>query len=161
MKQLNDVEAFLISLEKEKKGYNLYKHAAEKAVSTDIRNALLELAKMELEHIEAFKKIIEEKKENKEFISAYDNDDATKYISRLIHQDIFKGITEDALAQGHHSIRELINTAMEIEKNTVLLYTEMKNLSSNPEAIAIFNRLLKEEKIHYVMLAEMLDGLKE
>jgi len=160
MQEFNDLEAFLVSLEIEKKGLDLYRKAAEKSEFSDIRNLLLELADMEQEHIQIFRSITEEKKGNKDFLKSYDNDDALNYIRSLVQNPVFKSLTVDILLGRAKTVHDLLHFALDAEKNSILFYTEMKNISENPITVEIFGRLLKEEKGHYVMLSERMEDMQ-
>jgi len=155
-KILNDLEAFLIGLEIEKNGYTLYKKAAEKALFSDISETLSNLADMELDHIETFKSIINEKKENKNFLISYANDEALTFISQIMDTDIFANLTPDKIIEEAKTVNDILKLALEIEKNSILFYTEMKNISQNDEAINIFNKLLSEEKLHFVLISKLI-----
>jgi len=156
LKTLNDLEAFLIGLEIEKNGYALYKKAAETALFSDISKTFSNLADMELDHIETFKAIINEKKENKNFLTSYENDEALTYVSQIMDIDIFASLTPDKIIEEAKTVEEVLKVALEIEKNSILFYTEMKNISHNDEAINIFNRLLTEEKLHFVLISKLI-----
>ena len=156
LKMLNDLEAFLIGLEIEKNGYALYKQAAETALFSDIRETLSKLADMELDHIETFKTIINEKKENKNFLTSYENDEALTYISEIMDTDIFTSLTPQKIIEEAKTVKDVLKLALEIEKNSILFYTEMKNISHNEEAVNIFNKLLTEEKFHFVIISKLI-----
>lgn len=153
----NPVEAFLLGLEIEKAGADLYRRAEEKAPTTELRNVFADLARFEEDHIALFQDLLKEHEGNPEYLRPYDQDEAVEYIAHLLNADIFQRL-RGALPSG---VKEVLSLAIEAEKNSILLYTELKNLSKDPATADVFNRLLREEKEHFTRLSQLLSGQKE
>jgi rubrerythrin len=152
-RSLNPIEAFLIGLEIEIAGVDLYTHGQATAPTLEIRNLFSELIRFEQDHIKVFQNLIREKQENAEFLRPYDQDEAVEYIGLLTKSDVFRQLKE-----AHpKTVRETLMLAADAEKNAVLLYTEMKNISRDPETADVFERLLREEKQHFILLSGLLE----
>ena len=152
----NPIEAFMIGLEIEKAGKDLYEKGLNSANTIELKNFFDELVNFEEQHIQILKKLIEENKENIEALKNYDSDETVALLSRMIHIDVFRKLKETKPLNAEH----LLLLALEVEKDSILLYTELKNIAFNPETEEIFKKLLKEEKIHYIQISEIIAKIK-
>ena len=152
-KQQLDIFEFAIGLEKD--GMNFYSKASEKFPPQDLKHLFVQLAKEEANHIQAFMDL-KAKAEKKGALQLFAIPDVSEYLEAIIQEGLFpKG--EDAAKR-----LEKIDTAagacvlaMQAEKNAILLYSELAQLSKDGEQKKAFENLAKEEKSHIVKVKNL------
>lgn len=157
----NDLEALKMAMNIEKRGEQFYREAAQKMQENpDIVNVLLGLAKDEEEHAATFKQIYDDFVQKK-----YGFDDTylfepevEAYIRAMVETSVFPTSEEqDTILETIQNVEDIIRLGIQIEKDSILFYTEMIIHSKLPEAKAAFRRLLQEEKKHLLDLKNKLN----
>jgi rubrerythrin len=152
-KQQLDIFDFAIGLEKD--GMNFYSKAAEKFPSEDLKKLFVDLAKAEATHIQTFMDL-KAKAEKKGAVQLFSIPNVNEYLEALIQDGLFpKG--EEA-AQRLEKIDTVVAAcvmAMQAEKNAILLYSELGQLSKDAKQGKAFENLAKEEKSHTVMVKNL------
>ncbi|MCX7726900.1 MAG: ferritin family protein [Chitinispirillaceae bacterium] len=146
----NVEEIFQIGIQIEKNGNAFYKEAADKCNTPEVKKLLLDLAEWEKSHIEIFEKLketIPQKNKNKD---VFDSDNMIHlYLKSIADSKVFvKGLklsTEDLEAA---SPVKVLETALEFEKDSVVLFSSMKEIITDSSSAKQVEKLIKEELKH-------------
>lgn len=143
----------------EENGYEFYTTLSQNtkgAISKEIFNYL---AQAEKNHIQVFEKIgkeLEDVKVKETYPGEYEN-----YLRTLADEHVFtKKHRGKEYAEKIKDEEEALNLALSFEKDSVLLFDEMKRFVSEKQHIYI-DKLIAEEKKHIVQLREMKEEIKK
>lgn len=155
----NDLEAIKLAIAIEERGEKFYRHSARRVNDDAARNLLERLAEDEDEHRSVFEKLYQEFLKNKESFDdqyLYDQE-VTAYFNAIAHSLVFPNEEEqNDVVENLQSTKDVIRFGIQIEKDSILLYTQMIISSKLTEAKDAFRRLLKEEKKHLIDLQAYL-----
>lgn len=160
---INELEAIKMGINIEKLGERFYRGAAEKfAAISDIASVFLDLAEEEKDHAETFQQIYDDFADKKqEFDDTYLYEpEIEAYLRAAVETTIFPSEEKynDALSQ-IQSPEDALRLGIQMEKDSILFYTEMIIHSQLLEAKDAYRKLLKEEKKHLVDLKHKLDNM--
>ncbi len=155
----NDLEAIKFAIAIEERGERFYRQSARKVNDGAAKSLLERLAEDEKEHKAVFEGLYREFLKNKDSFDdqyLYDQD-VTAYFNAIAHSLVFPDEEEqDGIVDNLRSIDDVIKFGVQIEKDSILLYTQMIISSKLTEAKDAFRRLLKEEKKHLIDLQAYL-----
>ena len=138
----------------EKHGQDFYERAHDEAVDAGLKETFSALANEERKHCAIYTNLYEmytgKSAEGEELFGEYGN-----FIRLLI-----KEITESLAIEEMLSQEDLIDRALQFEKNTLLFFAEVKPLFRG-KAGAIIEAVCREEKRHIQQLLERRDLLRE
>ena len=126
----NADEIYEIALHIEENGKKFYDAAAEKVPEENVRKLLLELSSWELRHIDLFKDLRKGLKDKLGIETSFDADDlAASYITALADSHVFvQNFDLSVLIDRCKSGREVLETALRFEKDSVIYYAAVKDL---------------------------------
>lgn len=140
----------------EEEGEKFYKSIEEKVEDEKLKGLLNYLAIEERRHAIAFKEIYSQI-ENEDFVSAYPDDEANKYLHAWVDSQIF--IDWDKLgSKSIWNIRELLDLAIGLEKDSILFYYEIEKYIPEKDR-KILQEIIKQEKLHLAQLTEFKKGM--
>ena len=156
-------EVFKIAEQMERNGYKFYNKAAEKSASrNDTREQLQRLANMEKEHEKVFATIRKKITEGQES-SFFDPDDhGALYLQAWADGQVFDETGE--LAEtiiDNKDVREILLTAIGLEKDSILFYIGMKEMTIEEDTRKEIDNIIKEEMKHIVQLNKELESVKK
>lgn len=152
---LNEIEAIKIGIDIEQQGFKFYASAEEHAKDPNIGELFGWLAKEELNHIDDFKSLLDTLLKDKEKLTGYDDPAVTEYLRYLVKAHIFSSPEETARLSEHTEDQiEAINIAIQLEKDSIMFYTELMENSQSPEGMKAFAHLIEEEKKHLKLLVD-------
>ena len=139
-------ELLNIAIREEVNGAAFYRALAKKADSGALREFSEDVAQMEDDHAEKFRDLLGRIGDH-EPPESYEGE-YEEYLSYLIEGRIFPvGADGEKLADEQKSDLEAVETAAEMEKNTLLLYQEL--LGFVPESQhEIVEKIMDEERLH-------------
>jgi len=137
----------------EQNGIRFYSALVEKAESDKTREIFQYLADQEKQHEVTFKKMLDE-------IGAYQpapvlEEDYEQYMQALAESHVFT--SDEALkrmAELAGDIGEALQIGIGFEKDSILLFMEMRNFIPESQQ-KVIERLISEEKKHLIQLQEM------
>ncbi|KAF1855290.1 hypothetical protein Lal_00001069 [Lupinus albus] len=157
----SDLEGLRVAIEIEARGKAFYHQAYEQAVHQEHKDLFLFLMNEEAQHLELFTQIFTAVSERKEAHSTeYLFDPETyRYLTVLAESHIFpqESMAGEKIAE-LNSVRSILHTAMQAEKDSILLYDELSRNAKFDDARKIFARLKIEEQSHVVKLREMMEA---
>lgn len=160
--QFSGIEILDIAIRIEENGINFYKHAIEEADSEDLKSLFVALAGEEQAHKSYFKELKEEyiaSNGKNIFSDTMGEDEALLYLNALADTHIF---TSEKDGRSHavttNSDETAVRIAMELEKDSILFYSEILKVIRAAD-IGIVEELIDQEKRHLKRLSELLLSL--
>lgn len=141
-----------VAVQEEQTGATYYRALADKTDSEQFRQFLLQVARMEDEHEQKFRHLLAE-------LGDYSAPESyggehESYMSYLIEGRIFPvGEEAEALAGRQASEKEAVETAIEMERNTLLFYHEMMRFVRERDR-SLLDEIIAEERQHVRDFAE-------
>lgn len=148
----NADEVFEMAEQLERNGAKFYHDAAEGDVGQSNKQMLLDLAAMEEAHEKTFKSMRTELTEKEKETTVFDpQGEAALYLRALADTRVFfeKGIDVT-------SMREILKSAIEAEKDSIVFYLGMKDAVSESLGKGQIDGIIKEEMEHIKMLSKEL-----
>ncbi|HNY73328.1 MAG TPA: ferritin family protein [Syntrophales bacterium] len=154
MAQKQDLGVFNFAIRAEKDGMNFYMKAAKKfSGNEDLKKLFVSLAKEEAKHMDIFLEF-KAKAEGKGIDQCLKNPDIDTYLEAIVQEGLFpKGDTVNKRLEKVETVGQAAAIAMAAEKNAILLYTELAKLAKDKDQKKFFEKIVKEEKSHLVMVA--------
>ena len=149
-------EVFQMAMELEKSGRVFYETLAEATENRDLADLCRNLAAQETEHYETFKKLGEELVQRP--VSRPLTWDELHFAQILIDERVLPDAEAARDAAGSGDALEVLETAIRLEKDSVLFYTELRGEVDENEVPAI-QTIIDEEKRHVRALVEAKKGL--
>lgn len=163
MKNYSILEAVEVALMMEEEGIRFYTLAEEKAGDPELKTIFSFLREKEHQHIETFRRLYGD-------LSARESDpdaelwlldtEVSAYFRAAVDSTVFptKGSAETAIA-GLHGVADILRLALRLEKDSILFYHELLAGAPWPEAKALVERVIAEERRHVVFIHEKLASL--
>lgn len=159
---LNVDEVFEMAVRTEENGAAFYRRAAELHPDSGEADFLLALAETEDDHARTFTDMRAELTDNEKCGAAYDPEgEAAQYIDAMADDSGAEGSPQiaDSLT-GQESVQDILETAIDLEKNSVLFYLGLLDLVGEGTAIEKIGHIIREEKNHVAVLARELKKMK-
>lgn len=133
-------EVIEITIEARKRGFEFYKEVAKKTKTPDVKETFNWLAMQEDKQINKLKEILTKIEVCQPF-ELYP-DEYSMYVQALLNRHTFNGIKKKDLLKKIKTNADAVDTAIEYEKDSLLILHEMKNFVRKPE-LKIINELIK------------------
>ena len=150
----NADEMFKMASRIEENGARFYRMAAERQSDIKNRKQLESLAKMADQNITTFEKMKTRITANEKAGTAFDpHGEASLYLTAMA--DAHKGEGNPAVADsltGQESMAEIIDIAIDLEKESILFYLGMKDLVPPMSGQDKLDKIINEERRHIIQL---------
>ena len=152
----NADEIFEMAEEIERNGATFYREAAEKSSDKDALEFLKGMADMEEEHFRIFAEMRKELNEkDKEPVSFDPDNEAAMYLQAMADAHGTEGkISVDKKLTGSESINEVLEIAINAEKDSISYYSALKDYV--PSSQDKINKIIREEIGHLAILKNEL-----
>jgi len=154
----SDLEGLRIAVEMERRGVEFYRRAARLTKSAQVVALLEELAAEEEQHQRDFARLMAEQSEGRytEAAACY-SAETSAYLSAIAAEVVFPGgLMQVGRLGGFDSLSAILTTAIDSEKNSILFYGELRDLTGDPGARDAFSQIITQEKVHLARLQEQL-----
>jgi rubrerythrin len=151
--EFNANDVFEIAVKIEENGAAFYRDAAQKIENDNHKEFLIELAKMEDDHIVTFSNMKKGLKEAEVLSQNFDPDDENLlYLKSLADTRVFfkKDKPDD-------SFKGILSSAIQTEKDSIAFYLGMKELVPPKFGQTKIDDIIKEEMSHITLLAKKLN----
>lgn len=150
-------EVLKLTIEIENNGKEFYENIADKVKEEDLKKLLDFLAQEEEKHRKVFEEILENLRET-EIVETYFGE-YQAYMKAFSRECIFtQKMFKKKIEEGFENPAELLDFALRIEKDSIILYTEMKqHVLRNQSAL---DKVVEEEKKHFIMISELKNQYK-
>ncbi len=157
----NASEVYEMGIEIEKNGKKFYERAAEQMEDDNIKDFLTGLAKWENSHITLFENLRDGLTGKETENTAFDPDnEAHAYLKAAADSHVFKKSVDIAgIVSGCKTPADVLNVAVQFEKDSVVLYNTMMGLVPAKLGKDKVETLVNEELKHIAMLHDKLEQL--
>jgi len=158
----NAEEIYQIGIEIEKNGKAFYQAATEKVDDSDAKKLLSDLSKWEDNHISIFEKLQASLPEDATSAGSFDPDEeSVRYLKAVADSHIFlQGKDAGELIETCKNVIEILKMALQFEKDSVVLYTSMRDMVPEHLGKDTVNRLANEEVTHVAFIQKQLSILE-
>jgi rubrerythrin len=139
--KVRDILAMAIRLEEE--GERFYRELSGH-FDGEIKKTFLELADQEKVHAEIFRKMSDQE--------SWDEMDS--YLSGYAFYEVFPD-TSEILKRKDLTLKEVLNIAISVEKDSIILYYELKDGLVNSDTQKTVKKIIEQEKEHIKKLLEL------
>lgn len=155
MAKRKELDVFDFAIRAEKEGIEFYTKASKKFADRDLKDLFMKLAKQEAEHLQLFSEM-KDQADKKGVDQSLKSPDIDDYLESIVQEGLFpKGETVNKRLEKVDSVVSAAVVAMKAETNAILFYTEMARLSRDKEQKKFFEKIVKEEKSHVVMVRNL------
>ncbi len=156
---LNASEIFEIAVQIERNGAKFYRQAAELFDDSRVHNLFLQLADWEIAHEQVFADMRNELVAQGPELSAFETEsDVIFNAQSMAGLAVFgNSMAPSAELTGKESIADILKTAIEKEKDSIIFYTGLKDFVSAKTAKDKIADIIKEEMHHVRILKQSLE----
>jgi rubrerythrin len=153
-------EIFEIAEEIEGNAVEFYGEAAERSSDEDTKKLLLEMAAIEDEHLKTFQHMRKQLGAEEE-MSAFDPDKrSAMYLQSMADARTWEGrISPMQELSGNETTRQILEIALDAEKEMVVFYSGLKDLASSKAGKDQVEQIIIEELGHISVLLKKLKSL--
>ena len=157
----NANEIFEMAEEMERNGAKFYRKAAENASDKETKQMLLDMADMEDGHLKTFEKMREQLSGQEKGWTVFDPDNqSVLYLQAMADARGYEGkITPMKELTGSETPREILETALNSEKESVVFYFGLKELVPVKAGRDKVEAIIIEELGHITTLLNKLESL--
>ena len=153
-------EIFEMAIEIERNGAELYREAAERSSDKKTKRALLEMAETEDGHLETFEHMRRELGAKNEMTTFDPDSRSAMYLQTMAGARGWEGrISPTQKLSGNETSKEIIEIALNSEKESVVFYFGLKGLVSDKAGKDKIEEIIIEELEHISSLLQKLKSL--
>jgi len=154
----NADEIFEMAEEIERNGAKFYRKAADKTSDKVAKKMLLNLAVMEDGHLETFQAMRRKLTDKEKEPIIYDPDnEAAQYLKAMADMHSYEGkISPTMELTGRETLKEIIEIALNAEKESVVFYFGLRNFVPNTAGKSRVEKIINEEIGHINTLNQKL-----
>jgi len=157
----NADEIFEMAEEMERNGAKFYRKTAEKATDADMKDFFNSMADMEDGHLKTFQNMREELSDSEKEPTVFDpNNEAVLYLQAMANSHGYEGKkSPDEELSGNETMREILEIALNAEKESVVFYFGLKSLVPPKSGRDKVEAIIIEELSHITTLLNKLESL--
>lgn len=152
----SDLEGLRIAIEMEKRGEAFYRRAAKVSRDAETIDMLLSLAADEQRHQAEFTRLYNTEQEKGMSDKAYD-DETNAYLTAIAADVVFPRGLMALKHEGFENPVAVLNYAIASEKDSIMFYTELTNLTPDEHARSVFAEIIRQERGHMFRLQRNLE----
>jgi len=158
--RLYSAQILELACQLERDGAEFYRKAAAAASDPKTSRIMLELADIEDDHLETFTKLKAELPDRAARAGRFDAGPIIRYLHAVTNgQVIDLSVDPSERFTGRETPEDLLRTAIEIEKESVVLYAGLQSTALGQPSREVSETILREELGHIATLAERLEEL--
>ncbi len=157
----NADEIFEMAEEIERQGAKFYSEVSKKATDDEMKKFFVELSAMEAEHLKIFADMRKQLSEAEKTALTFDPDnEAALYLKTMADAKGWEGrISPTQKLTGTESMKEVIEIALNAEKESVVFYFGLKSMVSEKAGRDKIEQIVMEELSHIRTLLEYLKDM--
>lgn len=154
-------EIFEIAEGIERNGAKFYRQAAQNCSDEKTKQMLLDMAAMEDEHLEIFEQMAEQLSEQEKTVVFDPDNQSALYLQAMADAHGWEGrITPLKELTGNETIKDILEIALNSEKESVVFYFGLKGLVSAEAGKKKVEEIIIEELSHITTLLNKLKSLE-
>lgn len=159
----NADEVFEMGMDVERNGEAYYRKAAEKVDDPEVKDILIFLADEEQKHFQTFRKLRESLPAKATTTVTQDPEDQEAlYLDALVKSRLFNSEKEaERIASSVKGEVEALKTALTFEKDTILFFMHMKEMTREDLGKDKIDMLIEEEHSHVVKISEIIRNVMD
>jgi len=159
----NADEVFEMGMDVERNGEAYYRKAAEKVDDPEVKDILIFLADEEQKHFQTFRKLRESLPAKATTTVTQDPEDQEAlYLDALVKSRLFNSEKEaERIASSVKGEVEALKTALTFEKDTILFFMHMKEMTREDLGKDKIDMLIEEEHSHVVKISEIIRSVMD
>lgn len=159
----NADEIFSMGVQIEKNGFTFYAKAAENTEDQDLRELFTQLAEWEQKHVTFFEDLRMKLPVTVKESDVYDPDNMVhSYLKAVADNNVFvKGLSLDPEGLVWTSPTKVLATALDFEKDSVVFFSSMKEITVDKSGAVEVEKLIQEELRHIGFLTGEIRKLEE
>lgn len=158
----NIFEIFEIAEQLERNGVKFYRRASDITSDEDAKKMFSSLSEMEVEHERTFGEMKRQISSKEQDLMTFDPENEMALYLQVVASghvfDLKKDMTE--LLTGKESVEEILDMAIQAEKDSIAFFTGLKKLVPEPRGKEKVDEIIAEEMKHIVILNQKLSALK-
>ena len=157
----NADEVFEMAEEIERRAAKFYSEASKKAPTDEMKEFFIELSGMEAKHLKIFADMRKQLTEDQKATTTYDPDsEAVLYLQAMADAKGWEGrISPTQKLSGKESMKQVIEIALNAEKESVVFYYGLKSMVSERAGREKIEQIIMEELSHIRTLLEYLKNM--
>ena len=150
VQRFNADEIFSMGVQIEKNGFAFYSAAAGNTEDADLKDLFSRLAEWERKHVTIFENLRIRIPASAKETDVFDQDNMVHlYLKSVADNNVFvKGLTLDPGTLVWTSPVKVLNTALDFEKDSVVFFSSMKEVTTEKSAALEVDKLVTEELRH-------------
>lgn len=158
----NAFEIFEMAEQIERNGVKFYRTAAKHVSDKDVRQVLLDLAEMEVEHEKTFAEMRKDLSKEAMDLNIFDpEDEAALYLQAMANGHVFNLKADPAeKLKGDESVEKVLKSAIGAEKDSIVFYLGLKDFVPAKAGKDKVEAIIKEEMSHITILNQRLSVIK-
>ncbi|MEE9435400.1 MAG: ferritin family protein [Candidatus Adiutricales bacterium] len=147
----NAAEVFQIAIEIEENGKLFYDKAREKTDDDEVKAVFKSLGLAEIQHKELFASLLAKLPPSARETTVWDPDnEMDQYLKMMADMHVFRTSEnlDDRLA-GISSAEEALRLALEFEKDSIVFFLSMKDMTEENQGRELIGQIVKEELSHH------------
>ena len=154
----NAGEVFRISLDIEENGRLFYEKAAGMTDNQEVKKIFSDLGREEIKHKERFAALMAELPDAAVGETVWDpQNEIDQYLKMMAELHVFrKSDNIDSMLKEAGDAKGALKLAIQFEKDSIVFFAEMQNLSENEDSRKKIGQLVKEEQEHLKRLSMLL-----
>lgn len=156
----SDLEGLRIAIEMERRGESFYLRAARVSRDQETIDMLKSLAADEQRHRAEFERLYKDEEESGMSDKAYD-DETNAYLTAIAADVVFPKGLMALKDEGFENPAAVLNYAIASEKDSILFYSELMNLTPDAHARGVFAEIIRQERGHMARLQRKLEMISQ
>jgi len=154
----NADEIFEMAEEIERNGAKFYRQASEKGSTDEMKKFFNNMATMEDRHLKIFEQMRQELSSDEKGRTVYDpHDESAQYLQTMADGHGYEGRISPTLdLTGSESMKEVVEIALNAEKDSVIFYYGLKSLVPEKAGRDKIEKIILEELGHITTLLKYL-----
>ncbi|MBW2622626.1 MAG: ferritin family protein [Deltaproteobacteria bacterium] len=159
----NAAEVFQIAIDIEENGRSFYEKAREKIDNEEVKAVFKSLGLAEIQHKELFASLLSKLPASARESAVWDpEDEMNQYLKMMADMHVFRTSEDlDSRLAGISSAKDALTLALEFEKDSIVFFLSMKDMTEEKQGRDLIDQLVKEELNHHKQISLELVKLKK
>jgi len=151
----NAAEVFQIAMDIEDNGRSFYEKAQEKIDNEEVKAVFKSLGLAEIQHRELFASLLSKLPASATESTVWDpEDEMNQYLKMMADMHVFRTSDDlDSRLAEISTAEEALKLALDFEKDSIVFFLSMKDMTEEKQGRDLIDRLVKEEMSHHKQIS--------